>query len=187
MSVRKIRGLATDAGKNPLPGALVECTPNDDGIFDSTGVVLATMIRTVADVDGHFFLYLEPNSEYSPSLTAYQLKITSGAAAADIEFVVTEDPYPIGQDYLDLATLIVGEGDESPGDNGPVSAPDATFTQSTPASTWTINHSLNRSPLVIVVIDAGGTEVIGFGETYPSLNQVVLSFASPIAGSAYLT
>jgi len=59
-----------------------------------------------------------------------------------------------------------------------------TFTQSTAASTWTINHNMARFPSVTVV-DSSGNVVVGF-QTYNNNNQIVLTFSAPFSGSAYL-
>lgn len=56
--------------------------------------------------------------------------------------------------------------------------------QAMPATTWTINHGLNRYPSVTVA-DSAGTKVYG-SVVYTSPNQVVLSFLSPFSGFAYL-
>jgi len=58
------------------------------------------------------------------------------------------------------------------------------FSQSSAASTWTINHNLNKFPSISVV-DSSGNVVVGF-ETYNNSNQIVLTFSAPFSGSAYL-
>lgn len=59
-----------------------------------------------------------------------------------------------------------------------------TFTQSGAASTWTINHNLQKYPSVTVV-DSSGNVVVGF-QKYNNNNQIVLTFSAPFSGSAYL-
>jgi hypothetical protein len=59
------------------------------------------------------------------------------------------------------------------------------YTQSTPSSSWTINHNMRFHPAVTVV-DSGGTHVMG-EVTYTSLNQVNVTFTSPFSGKAYLS
>ena len=55
--------------------------------------------------------------------------------------------------------------------------------QSSPASTWTVTHNLNKRPSVTVVDSA---EEIVFGEVeYISDNQVTLTFAGACSGKAY--
>lgn len=59
------------------------------------------------------------------------------------------------------------------------------YTQSTPSSTWVIEHALGGHPSVTVV-DSAGTTV--FGEVkYDSTTQVTVSFTVPFSGLAYLT
>lgn len=57
-------------------------------------------------------------------------------------------------------------------------------TQATPASVWTINHNLNGNPTA-VVLDSAGTQCEGTF-SYPSLNQMVITFSSAFTGTAYI-
>jgi hypothetical protein len=57
------------------------------------------------------------------------------------------------------------------------------FDQATPAATWSITHSLATKPAVTVVV---GGELLLAEVQYPSDSQVVVVFAQPTAGSAYL-
>lgn len=59
-----------------------------------------------------------------------------------------------------------------------------TFTQSSAAATWTINHNLQKYPS-ITVVDSSGNVVVGF-ETYTNNNQITITFSAPFSGSAYL-
>lgn len=59
------------------------------------------------------------------------------------------------------------------------------FTQASPSSTWSINHTLGGRPSVTVV-DSSGTVVVG-EVTYNSNTSVTVSFSAPFSGSAYLT
>lgn len=59
------------------------------------------------------------------------------------------------------------------------------FTQSSPASTWTINHNLGFVPSV-EVFDSGSQEVEA-DVSHPTLNQTVIVFSVPLAGFARLT
>lgn len=54
--------------------------------------------------------------------------------------------------------------------------------QTSPSTTWTVIHSLNKYPSV-TVIDSAGTVMEG-DVSYTSLNQVVLTFQSSFSGSA---
>lgn len=59
-----------------------------------------------------------------------------------------------------------------------------THTQIAAATTWDIEHNLNKFPSVTIV-DSGGTKV--YGEiTYVSTNRIVLNFSAEFSGKAYL-
>lgn len=57
------------------------------------------------------------------------------------------------------------------------------FTQSTPSTSWTVTHNLNKYPSVTVV-DSAGTVVIG-QVVYNSINQCTLSFTAAFSGKAF--
>lgn len=57
------------------------------------------------------------------------------------------------------------------------------FTQSTPASVWTITHNLGRFPSV-TVSDSTGRVVEG-DINYVSVNQLTVTFIAAFSGSAY--
>jgi hypothetical protein len=58
------------------------------------------------------------------------------------------------------------------------------FTQSTPATTWTINHDLGKYPSVNIV-DSANDEVIG-EVNYTSTSQIVIRFSAAFSGKAFL-
>ncbi len=57
-------------------------------------------------------------------------------------------------------------------------------TQGTPSATWTINHNLNGNPTA-VVLDSAGTQCEGTF-SYPTLNQMVITFTAAFSGTAYV-
>lgn len=57
-----------------------------------------------------------------------------------------------------------------------------THTQSTPATTWVINHNLGVRPNVSL-LSVGGAEIVG-DVLHPSVNQSLAIFVIPVAGSA---
>lgn len=59
------------------------------------------------------------------------------------------------------------------------------FTQSSPATTWTINHNLGHIPSA-EVFDSGSNEVDA-DVTHPTPNQTLIVFTVPTAGFARLT
>lgn len=75
----------------------------------------------------------------------------------------------------------------APGPQGPSGAAASVFyvhTQATPASVWTINHNLGGQPTA-VVLDSAGTQCEGTF-SYPTNNQMVITFSSPFTGTAYI-
>lgn len=77
----------------------------------------------------------------------------------------------------------------SPGPQGPTGAFNPgdvayTHTQASASSTWTINHNLGFNPTA-VVMDSAGTNCEG-SFSYPTLNQMVITFNSAFAGTAYI-
>lgn len=59
------------------------------------------------------------------------------------------------------------------------------FTQSTPATTWTINHNLGFRPSV-EILDSGSQEIDG-EVSHPTVNQTVVTLNPATAGLARLT
>lgn len=51
------------------------------------------------------------------------------------------------------------------------------------AAQWIINHNLGRKPAAVTLLTVGGVQMIA-DVTHVSDNQVIASFAAPIAGSA---
>ena len=60
-----------------------------------------------------------------------------------------------------------------------------TYLQSVPASTWAINHRLGFFPNVTTVTSAG--DKIEGDIKYLDLDNLTVSFSSPLGGSAYLS
>ena len=59
-----------------------------------------------------------------------------------------------------------------------------THIQSVSSATWTINHNLGFNPTA-VVLDSAGTQCEGTF-SYPSKNQMVITFTSAFSGTAYV-
>ena len=77
----------------------------------------------------------------------------------------------------------------APGPQGPAGAFSPsdiayTHTQAVSSATWTINHNLGFNP-VAVVLDSGGTQCEG-AISYPTLNQMVITFTGAFTGVAYI-
>lgn len=96
-----------------------------------------------------------------------------------------------GDIYLDTLTGSYygpkenGEWPNSPAYTITTASPRYEFTQASPASTWSITHSLGGKPSVSVV-DSSGTIVIG-EVSYNSNTLVTVNFTAPFSGYAYLT
>lgn len=74
----------------------------------------------------------------------------------------------------------------SPGPQGPSASAQIFYvhTQAVPAAVWTINHNLGGQPTA-VVLDSAGTQCEGTF-SYPSVNQMVITFSSAFTGTAYI-
>lgn len=77
----------------------------------------------------------------------------------------------------------------SPGPQGPPGTFDPgqifyVHTQNTPSAVWTINHNLGGNPTA-VVLDSAGTQCEGTF-SYPSLNQMIITFTGAFSGVAYV-
>ena len=91
-------------------------------------------------------------------LTAYQIAINNGFEGTEAEW---------------LASL-----------QGPAGADVFVYTQSVPATVWTINHNLGSYPNVYV-LDTAGDECEGDVDN-PTVNQTVITFSAAFAGTARL-
>ena len=77
-------------------------------------------------------------------------------------------------EYYDMALFTLSDGSDK----------SYVFVQGVPATTWTIQHDLQKFPS-ITVIDTADTVVIG-KYTYINNNNVTLTFSAGFAGKAYL-
>jgi hypothetical protein len=72
----------------------------------------------------------------------------------------------------------------SPGPQGAQTQIFYVHTQATASAVWTINHNLNGEPTA-VVLDSAGTQCEGTF-SYPSKNQMVITFTGAFTGTAYV-
>lgn len=80
-----------------------------------------------------------------------------------------------------LALMLTAEQGPA-GPPGPAGAAQAfVYTQSSPASTWTVNHNLGAKPTV-TVFTVGGVELEA-NVVHLSVNQLQVLLAAPMAGS----
>lgn len=72
----------------------------------------------------------------------------------------------------------------APGPQGPPVEIFYVHVQGVPSAVWTINHNLNGQPTA-VVLDSAGTQCEGTF-SYPSNNQMVITFTAAFSGTAYV-
>lgn len=95
-------------------------------------------------------------------------------AAAIVPTVITPPAAPVGP----VVIPVVGPQ----GPVGPAGTGGFTYTQSTPAATWTITNTLGRIPSSVLILING--EVVETDVEIPDANTVVIVFASPQSGQA---
>lgn len=145
--------------------------------------------------------YIDPNTNYIVlEMTDGSLiqvgeaapKVKSVAITADNEFVFTyQDDSTYNAGVLDISAIGITAADAQEIADTTVSEASTGIrwqtyrhVQSVPASSWTIAHNLGCWPSV-TVIDSAGSVVIG-KVSYISNNQVLLEFASPFSGEAFI-
>jgi hypothetical protein len=137
---------------------------------ETSGAAAAAVAAHVTAADPHpgYLTAAEGNAAYAAS---------GAPAAAVAAHEAAADPHP---GYL---TQAEGDGRYAPlGSAGGLAA--YVHTQSTPATTWTINHNLGFRPSV-ELLDSGSQE-IDADVSHPSANQTVVTLKSAIAGLARL-
>ena len=95
----------------------------------------------------------------------------------------------MSQDSIIVQPIIPQITVAAPGPQGPPGAfaPSDIFyvhTQAVSSNTWTINHNLGGQPTA-VVLDSAGTQCEGTF-SYPSSNQMVITFTAAFSGTAYV-
>ncbi len=79
-----------------------------------------------------------------------------------------------------VTTVVVS----APGPQGNPADVFYTHTQSVASAVWTINHNLGGEPTA-VVLDSAGTQCEGTF-SYPSKNQMIITFTAAFTGTAYV-
>ena len=97
---------------------------------------------------------------------------------------------PIGSTSASTVVDINAATTGPQGPQGPQGTPGAsggffTFTQASPASTWTISHNLGYRPNISVV-DSAGSQVEG-NVVWTSTNSLTITFSGAFSGVAYLS
>lgn len=80
------------------------------------------------------------------------------------------------------ATVIVVAVPGPPGPTGAAGNGGFTYTQASPAATWTITNNLGRAPAAVTVIVDG--EVVDADIEIPNSTTIVVTFATPTSGRA---
>jgi hypothetical protein len=101
------------------------------------------------------------------------------------EIIVVQPVIPVITVINETPTITVS----SPGPQGPAGEFVSTdifyvHTQGSPSAVWTINHNLNGNPTA-VVLDSAGTQCEGTF-SYPTMNQMVITFTAAFSGTAYV-
>jgi hypothetical protein len=101
------------------------------------------------------------------------------------EVIVVEPIIPIITVINETPTITVSSPGPQ-GQPGTFASSDIFYThiQSVAGAVWTINHNLNGYPTA-VVLDSAGTNCEGTF-SYPSVNQMIITFSSAFAGTAYI-
>lgn len=110
--------------------------------------------------------------------------MTTAQVATTQQVIVTETAANVVEVSVPTAPAIVEIITEGPQGKSGEPGTSFTFTQSTPATIWTINHNLGFKPSV-ELLNTGSKEIEG-DVLHTSSNQVVVYFTGPIAGLARL-
>ena len=117
--------------------------------------------------------------------------VTEGATNV-IEVSASGKPGPANT--LSIGTVTTGPAAATIAGNAPTQTLNLTIpiggrykhTQGSASATWTITHNLGYEPGGVSVVDSAGTIVVGT-VTYSSVDQIVVSFSSAFAGTAYFS
>jgi hypothetical protein len=123
----------------------------------------------------------------------------------DVHVVTIAEPTTVVGEVVTVDTVTIGvagppgpPGPQGPqgetGDPGPQGEPGTPgaapqayeYEQAIPSDTWTITHNLGYRPGGILVLDTLGRVVEG-DVSYPSVNDVVLTFSASFSGTAYFS
>lgn len=99
------------------------------------------------------------------------------------EVIIVEPVIPVINVINETPTITVS----TPGPQGPSGAAASVFyvhTQGVSSAVWTVNHNLGGEPTA-VVLDSAGTQCEGTF-SYPSKNQMIITFTSAFSGTAYI-
>lgn len=89
-----------------------------------------------------------------------------------------------GEYFLEVDVARIPILVEEVGGGGGGGVEEFTYTQPTPAATWTIDHFTNSYREPVVFLDDAPTVPVYTDVTFPSSNQTVLQFDAPVTGRA---
>jgi hypothetical protein len=120
-------------------------------------------------------------NDYNAVVEVSTTPITVEVINEDIEIVVTEE-------VIQVEVGAFGpQGPQGPqGPPGNTTAANVFYVHNQPvaSATWTINHNLGGNPTAVVQDSAGTTCEGNF--SYPSLNQMIITFSAAFSGVAYV-
>ena len=93
--------------------------------------------------------------------------------------VVIEDPTEIP-----VVEVQYAQGPQGP--PGSAGGASVTHVQDTPAGTWTIDHEISTLAVKVIILLTGETRPVVTDTDYFA-GQVVLTFPSPVTGTAYIS
>jgi hypothetical protein len=185
--------------------------PGDPGFLPDDQVTILSRWASGADDNGYWSVELEPNDEFEPEGTYYQIieRYPPGNQTTTYYVRVPDAATPtmwVGDILINDPSAVVtptGAQDISFTPTGTIiatnvqdaivevwqemieSSGDARYvhTQNTPSATWQVEHNLGKFPSVTIVT-SGGTEVEG-DVVFVDINTVTLSFSSAFSGKAY--
>lgn len=117
---------------------------------------------------------------------AYVIEITDAVSETDDLDIVVSTTVTTTEVAVPAILEVSTPGPTGPqGPQGPQGPSGGTYlhTQSVPAATWTVTHSLGKYPAVVIII-AGDSEPSFADVTYPSNNVVSIQFPNAVAGIA---
>jgi hypothetical protein len=120
-------------------------------------------------------------NDYNAVVEVSTTPITVEVINEDIEIVVTEE-------VIQVEVGAFGpQGPQGPqGPPGNTTAANVFYVHNQPiaSATWTINHNLGGNPTAVVQDSAGTTCEGNF--SYPSRNQMIITFSAAFSGVAYV-
>lgn len=146
----------------------------------SPDVQLADIAPTNPDLGDYVLVEGPPGPE---GLSAYQVAVANGFVGSEQDWLDSLVGGGGGGGAVDSVNGRTGAVVLAAADVGAAPAP-VVFSQSTPASTWTITHGLPYSPGVAVYDNAGGE--LFADPHFPNATTVLITFAFPMTGSAVL-